>query len=327
MPTTWKRYITILFLSLYTITYAQNNDDTILAKIPFKLLNNHIYLTLQINNSKPLWFILDTGAPTIIDLKQAKQLNLELNSSEKAYGVGNASDNASLIKNISFQLKNITHTEKEVPVIDLSSVEGCANKLVVDPAGNILTQEKKIKRKSQYQTINGVLGSKFFKSFVVEINYKQQYIVLHDPVPFQYNGNGKIIRLDVSTNHIFTNASIRSSDSTDIKGYFMIDTGSMLAITLNTPFITRHNLLPPSSQTKPLSVCGLGGSSNAQIGTIQKLDIQGISLDHLPVIFSQATGGVLSSTEFDGHIGNAVLRHFNVIFDYTNKRMILESVE
>lgn len=320
-----KRYITILTLTFYcAANYAQNSAGTTLAKIPFKLLNNHIYLNLQINDSKPLWFILDTGAPSIIDLKQAKKLGLELYSSQKATGVGNATDDVSLTGNISFRLKNINHIEKEVAVAALTNVEECANKLIVDIAGNILTQEKKIKRKSQYQPIDGVLGSGFFKSFVVEINYKQQYLVLHDPRSYRYNGNGKIIPIDITANHIFTNASVSISDSADIKGYFMIDTGSMLAITLNTPFIRMHNLLPPSSQTKTLSVCGLGGSSHAQIGTVQKLSLKEISLNQLPALFSQATGGVLTSTEFDGHIGNAVLRQFNVIFDYYNKRMILE---
>lgn len=320
-----KTYFTVLILSFYcTINYAQSNVDSTLAKIPFQLINNHIYLNLLINNSKPLWFVLDTGAPSIIDLKQAKKLNLALYSSLKTEGVGNASQDASLTNNISFQLNNTTYIEQVVAVIELSGIEECANRLVVDSLGNITRQDKKKKSKSNYQPMNGVLGANFFKSFVVEINYRQKYILLHDPNNYHYDGNGKIIPIDVTGTHIFTNATVRGSDSQNIEGRFMIDTGSMLAIIFNTPFIEKYNLLPPSSQTTPFSVCGLGGNSNVQISTIRNLFIQDVGIGQLPAIFSQATGGVLSSTEFDGHIGNAVLRHFNVIFDYSNKRMILD---
>ena len=102
-----KRLISIVTLILYcTINNARNSSDSALAKIPFKLVNNHIYLNLKINNSGPLWFVLDTGAPGIIDLKQATKLKLELYAPQKASGVGNASQDVSLTKNISFQLNN-----------------------------------------------------------------------------------------------------------------------------------------------------------------------------------------------------------------------------
>jgi hypothetical protein len=97
-----------------------------------------------------------------------------------------------------------------------------------------------------------------------------------------------------------------------------------LAITLNKPFIEKHHLLPPPSQTTPLSLCGIGGGSEAQAGTIAGLLIQDIEINKPPAIFSQATGGVLLSTEYDGNIGNAIFRHFKVIFDYSNRQMILE---
>src|SRR5258708_7835832 len=96
-----KRYTFILILVFCSaVASAQNGADSAIAKIPFKLFNNHIYLNVRVNNSKPLWFILDTGAGDIIDLKHAKALNLELFPLEKTYGVGDASEDVSLTKNI-----------------------------------------------------------------------------------------------------------------------------------------------------------------------------------------------------------------------------------
>ena len=321
-----KRYTIILILTFYyVVACAQNNaDNTIAEKIPFKLFNNHIYLQARINNSKPLWFVLDTGAGDILDPKHAKSLNLILYSSEPTSGSGEGSQDVAITKNVSFQIQNKNFTQEEIAVIALQGVEDCANKIAVDSTGKATMLENASGNTNQYQPMDGVLGFGFFKTFVVEINYNQQFLTLYDPTTYHYQGNGKVIPIDINGNHIFINASVKKSDAANINGRFMIDTGLMLAVTLNTAFIEKNNLLPPSDQTTPFSICGLGGTSKARMGTLPGVFIQNIYIDKPRTLFSQATGGVLSSTEFDGLIGNAIFRHFKVIFDYSNKQMILE---
>ena len=321
-----KRYTIILILTFYyVVACAQNNaDNTIAEKIPFKLFNNHIYLQARINNSKPLWFVLDTGAGDILDPKHAKSLNLVLYSSEPTSGSGEGSQDVAITKNVSFQIQNKNFTQEEIAVIALQGVEDCANKIAVDSTGKVTMLENASGNTNQYQPMDGVLGFGFFKTFVVEINYNQQFLTLYDPTTYHYQGNGKVIPIDINGNHIFINASVKKSDAANINGRFMIDTGLMLAVTLNTAFIEKNNLLPPSDQTTPFSICGLGGTSKARMGTLPGVFIQNIYIDKPRTLFSQATGGVLSSTEFDGLIGNAIFRHFKVIFDYSNKQMILE---
>jgi predicted aspartyl protease len=46
--------------------------------IPFKIFNNHVYFQVSVNNAKPLWFVLDTGARNIINTRHARTLGLEL---------------------------------------------------------------------------------------------------------------------------------------------------------------------------------------------------------------------------------------------------------
>jgi hypothetical protein len=139
-----KRYTIVLILIFYNVVAcAQNNaDNTVGKKIPFKLFNNHIYLNIRINNSAPLWFLLDTGSGDIIDFKQAKDLKLTLNSFQKTSGVGDGSDDVAITKNVSFQLQDLNFTEEKIAVVALKSVEECANKLVVDTTGKIIYAEK-----------------------------------------------------------------------------------------------------------------------------------------------------------------------------------------
>jgi len=320
-----KRYSIILILTFhYAVVCAQNNADTIAEKIPFKLFNNHIYLQARINNSKPLWFVLDTGAGNILDPKHAKSLNLVLYSSEPTSGSGEGSQDAAISKNISFQIQNINFTQEEIAVIALDGVEDCANKIEVDSTGKVTMFKNASGTTNPYQPMDGVLGFGFFNTFVVEINYDQQFLTLYDPTTYRYRGNGKVIPIDIKGNHIFINASVKKSDAAAINGRFMVDTGLMLAVTLNTAFIEKNNLLPPSDQITPFSICGLGGTSKAQMGTLPGVFIQNIYIDKPRTLFSQATRGVLSSTEFDGLMGNAIFRHFKVIFDYSKKQMIFE---
>lgn len=105
----------------------------------------------------------------------------------------------------------------------------------------------------------------------------------------------------------------------------MIDTGFMGALMLNRPFVEKSGLLPPDEQTTPFEVCGIGGTSKTRIGTLESVRL-GIADVKAPVtLFSQAVNGNLSSADYDGMIGNAILHRFNVVFDYSRSRMFLES--
>ena len=321
-----KRFTIIFILTFnYAVACAQSNaDNPIAEKIPFRLFNNHIYLQSRINNSKPLWFVLDTGAGDILDTKRANRLNLVLYSHAPTSGSGEGLQDAAITKNVSFQIQNKNFTLEEIAVIALQGVEDCANKIAVDSNGKATMLENGLGNTDQYQPMDGVLGFGFFKSFIVEINYYEQSLTLYDPTTYHYQGNGKVIPVDINGNQIFMNASVKKSDGTSIKARFMIDTGLMLAVTLNSTFVEKNNLLPPSDQTTPFSICGLGGTSKAQMGIVPGLFMQDIYVDKPRTLFSQAAAGVLSSNEFDGLIGNAIFRHFKVIFDYSNKQMILE---
>src|SRR5712692_7957843 len=56
-------------------------------KIPFELSSNLILLRASVNNSAPLWFILDTGADsTVIDSQLAKALRLKARGREVGTG-------------------------------------------------------------------------------------------------------------------------------------------------------------------------------------------------------------------------------------------------
>ena len=308
-------------VSMADVRFASGSSA---LKIPFKLWNNHIYVQTSVNNSKPLWFLLDTGAPNIINRRNAETLGLKLTPRGQAGGVGENVVDVWSAENISFSLPGVVYSSQKAGVVSLENVEECANKIIVDPQG-IINRRQQLAEGKEYQPIDGVLGTEFFKTFVVEIDYTGQLINLYDPKSYRYSGNGEAIPLGSQGIHIFLRAPLTVQTRTFPDRRFMIDTGSVLALILNKPFIDANNLLPPPEQTKPTEVCGIGGKSITQVGTIKNLQLKNFNFENPVTLFSQATGGVLVRTDFDGIIGNAILRSFRIIFDYSRNRMILES--
>jgi hypothetical protein len=293
--------------------------------IPFKIFNNHIYLHVRVNDGKPLWFLLDTGASNIINHRHAQALGLKLNKAGQTIGVGEGVADYFLVDNVSFNLPGATVRNQKFAVISLENVEECLTKLDVDSSGQI-TPRKQAREKGE-QPIDGVLGFGFFKLFVVEIDYVTKTINLHDPDNYRYQGDGEKIPFEIRGAHIFARAKITAGNHSALDGLFLIDSGSATGVVLNSPFVVENNLLPPADQTVPFPICGIGGESQTQLGKISAIQLGTMRVENAVTMFSQAQNGELAKTDYNGQVGNATLRRFKIVFDYSRKVMILERVK
>jgi hypothetical protein len=104
----------------------------------------------------------------------------------------------------------------------------------------------------------------------------------------------------------------------------MIDTGFMGALLLHGPFVEKNGLLPPENESTPFELCGIGGGSPTRMAQLESLRLGSMDVGSPITMFSQAKEGNLVSTDYDGLIGNAILRRFNLVFDYSRSRMIVE---
>lgn len=269
-------------------------------KIPFELTGNLVLLQARLNDSPPLWFIVDTGATdTVIDSQLAKTMHLK--ALGRTVGTGSAGTATALIfKGTSLKLPNTEATNLTVYGLPIDFLSA--------PLG---------------RKISGVIGNDILKQLAVEVDYESQVVNLYEAASYQYSGAGVVIPITLE-GYPFVRARITLEGRRAVEGKFEIDSGSTGAVTFNTPFVDRNRLLNSVSKSNPTRLGGVGGSAVAFSGRLNTLSLGNFQLEKLIARFSRAHRGDDASPKYDGLIGGDILRRFKVVFDYSRRRMMLE---
>ena len=269
------------------------------ARFPFELSGNMIFLPVRVNGSKPLSFGLDTGAYlSVINTPIAEQLGLKTGGRSVGFGAGG-----------------------QVPSLDLPDVSLDINGAVLkdlDLSGMALGSIEN----SLGRAMDGILGAEFFKRYVVELDYEKKEMTLYEPADYVYSGRGESLPLTFYHNHPYVRAKISLPGVDPVEGEFVIDAGSNYPVILLPSFIERNKLrdsLRPSITTFGR---GVGGEIRMPIGRATTLHLGNLKLDRPVAAFPE--NGWFGEQSKAGNIGSAVLRRFKVIFDYSRARMILE---
>jgi len=270
-------------------------------KIPFELSINLILVQARVNDSAPLWFILDTGASsTVIDSQLAKALRLK--PSGRFVETGGAGTATALIfKGNSIRLPN-------VKAVNLT-ISGLPIDFLSAPLG---------------RKISGVLGNDILKQMVVEVDYVSQVINLYEPDSYQYSGSGEVIPLTLEGDLPFVRARVALAGLPIIGGKFELDSGSTGAVLFNTPFVDRNRLLDAVSRTSQSRLGGVGGTALVFSGRLKEMRVGSFHLENSVARFSRARRGDDASARYDGLIGGEIFRRFKVVFDLSRRRVMLE---
>src|SRR5262249_50948408 len=135
--------------------------------------NNIIRIEVRVNHSKPLKFIFDTGASvSVISSQRAAELGLK----SKGEAQGNATGGrikGSYTKSVSLSVQGAEVFDQLIASIPINTPPGF--------------------------DYDGVIGQNFIEQFVVEIDYENKTMNLHDPRTYTYSGKGEIIPLLLSS--------------------------------------------------------------------------------------------------------------------------------
>jgi predicted aspartyl protease/outer membrane lipoprotein-sorting protein len=268
------------------------------TKIPYLMDDNgNQLLKVRINDS-PLNFTIDTGSDVfaIITNRQAKSLGL---TPRDTYKVGVAA-NVGEIEAATIPSANLT----------LPGVEALNQRIEV-----ILSDDA---ADSDESKIDGVLGLKFLKKFVVEIDYEAQTLTLFAPEKYQYKGTGEIVPLKIKDGAPMVHLKMTTTGGKSIEDYFEIDNGMSGTLAFRTPAVKKYGLMDEMQTIQaPLDI-EPGGEYRRRIGRLKSLQLGRFVIENPTVSLSENVEGE------GGLIGDEILRRFKVIFDFSHRRMILE---
>ena len=269
------------------------------VEIPFVLNSNHIYIPVSIGDSKPMSFILDTGAGSpVLETEVAKELGLKTVGKIEGRGVGEGTQEINLLSLPSIRLGDLVIDSTSAMTISLQAL-------------------------SKYEGMpdDGILGYDIFSKFVVKVDYENQKLTLYDPSSFQYTGKGQILPITLEENSPHVKAKIDG----EYEGNFVVDTGARTSLVLHTPFVQKSGLLAKTGKKlEVFSGIGIGGKAPGKVTRVKSIEIGNFNIPAPVTTLSSSEKGAFASQKLDGNIGGGILKKFTVIFDYPGQRMILE---
>lgn len=270
------------------------------VELPFALANNHIYVDVRVNGQGPLRFIVDTGGLNLLTRAAADRLGIEAEGALKASGTGEKTTDVGVARVERLSLGALDLRDQTFFVADLSELQ--------DVEG---------------VPFDGLVGFEVFRRFVVRIAYADGRLRLY--LPKKFSGEGGGVRVPIRLNDRTPEIDGRVDG---ISGVFSVDTGSRSALDLHRPFVERHNLAArycPCVET--ITGWGVGGPVRGRSARVARFEIGELTVNDVGVELSLQESGAYADSNLAGNIGGALLKRFNVTFDYSRNEMILEPHE
>ena len=185
-------------------------------EVPFRLVENVVWLQVRVNNSRPLNFMLDTAASTdVINRRVAEELNLPLVElgPRANVGAGDGVSQLAFAPNAQISLADANYVAPLLGAVPLDSVS-----------------------RSFGESFDGALGNNLLSQWVVTIDYQQRKLRLHPNAAFEYQGSGRTIPLRHSSGGPTASGTIVLAGR-EYSGDFIIDAPFRGSVILATPFI------------------------------------------------------------------------------------------
>lgn len=275
--------------------------------IKFNYEQGFILVDVRFNNSLPLTFILDTGAEHIILFNKTLTDIFGFEYEKRISLVGSDLDNevsAYISRNVPIQLEDCKSVLRDIIILeeDFLHLEEITGK-----------------------PIHGILGSRFFRGLVLDIDYKKQKLSLINSGLFKPPSEDKFSRIPLkfAGHKPYLESFIINSTGDTINANLLIDTGSALPFLI---FIDSHpSLQLPENFIKGNLGKGLGGDLEGFLGKVKLLDLSPYQFSNLITRF-QAIPDKIDKEIYryrNGLIGNPILSRFRVVIDFVKNYVYL----
>lgn len=275
--------------------------------IPFRMANNLMIIPISVNGSDSLRFIVDTGVkiPIITSINAGDSIQFTNARKIKIRGLGAGEDLEALLSY--GNLFNFT-----------PHLSGHNHDLLV------LLQDVFMLSKKLGMYVNGIIGYDFFKDFIVEIDYENRRLTLHDPKRYRKKLRSYSLPVEIEDGKPYLECYVQQTDGRRVKVRLLIDTGASSAISLDV--FSHSDLRYPAQYIEAYLGQGLSGDIHGKLGRITSLEIGKYTLKDVTAAFpdSASLGMFAGSKQRNGQLGADVLKRFRIWLDYTGGRIYLK---
>ena len=303
------RIFFILYFFLFTVTtvFSQSEFKIDSPKkrvvIPFKLINNLIFIPIEVNG-EPLTFLLDTGVEETIlfSLDDKEQINFFHIEQLKLKGLGSseAIDAYKSSKN-KLNVNGFVDLEHEIYI-------------VLDQEFNFSSQVG--------IPVNGIIGYHFFKNHKVAIDYEHKKLTVYaddnQKIAKRLKRNFKKDSISLELNKPYY-VSVIEQNEKNFSSKLLLDTGNSDALWI---FLNKNTRLKqPEKTIHDFLGRGFSGDIFGLRGRIKAFNFGNTVFKNPIVTFPDSTS--VMSVNFVpnrvGSVGGEVLSRFTIVFDYKNK--------
>ena len=271
--------------------------------VPFDYFNRHIFITLTLNGTPGMVFLLDSGTNcNVLSMNSAAGMGLQMVSvqQEKGLGLGSGKVHVAAAKDIDARIGDI-QVANLMAVVDLKELEARFG-----------------------HRIDGILGFPFLQNFVVEVDFNQHLLTLRPSKKYSYRGPGETLYLTSRSTATSIPVMLATEDHMQRQIKVEIDTGSDVTLLLYPHYVHGAHLegiFPAKAQQQAY---GLGGYFAMQYGVLNSLLMGRTEASHLTV-FKLLSDPIITHTGFAGVIGTSLLDQFRkVVFDVPRGHIIFE---
>jgi hypothetical protein len=300
--------IHILFFT-YLTSFSQSSfqfeSDKNKISIPFKLINNLIFIPIEVNG-ETLTFLLDTGVEETVLFSLNDKEQVSLFHLEKINLKGLGSNNA---------VEAYKSSQNKLEVNGFVDLEHVIY-LILDQEFNFSSQVG--------IPVNGIIGYHFFKGHSIEINYEKKrvfvYKTSHKKLSKKLEKNFKQDTITLEDNKPYYVSNVATIDD-KYASKMLIDSGNSDTIWL---FLNQSNQVKlPLKTIQDFLGRGFSGNVYGQRARITSFSFGSKTFENAIGTFPDSTS--IKSVNFvkdrAGSIGGEVLSRFTVVFDYPNGKV------
>ncbi len=269
------------------------------TKVPFRLINNHIFIEGTVDGKGPYTFQVDTGGETLLSPLLIKEVGLQAIGEAVTSGNGEGHGTTGFVHYDQIAIGNL----------QLRDQVGFATNIFAKGVEGI--------------PVDGMVGFELIRRMVTTIDYEQHVITFTVPERFRPGPD-----LGVAVPFVFYDTIPNVAGRIgDLPARFKIDTGARISLDVTSPFVAAHGLRDHFTKgSLAVTGWGIGGPTRSYVVRMRSVAIGGVTIPNAVVDLSTARGGNLSDRNFDGNVGGALLKRFVVTFDYAHQMMYLKHI-